>query len=504
MKLDKFLLTLALGWLSVFGTFAQDTATNAPSAEEPAIAVTNVTNAVNEAPEQGDYRRGRDIKVIGRNVELRASESADNVLVIGGSARIRGKVENKVIVIGGDIDVDSDVGNDVVAVFGNVRAGTNAHLHSKVITAPGHAEIEEGAILNDQPIEFDLFGMGSGLQKWLRYCGFLLRPMAPQVGWVWLVALVLALVYFLISCLFRAPVQACVAIMSARPATTFLIGFLTKLLLPLIIGVLAVTGIGLVVAPLVVVALIFGTLVGKTALFEYFGSALGRRFNLQWLQNPGMAFLGGILIVIVLYNIPVIGLITFVLTGIWGLGGAASAAFETLRKEIPRKTSPAPGTISSESAGSDVLGGAPTVATPGGSIPAVEGLGVVASGLDVRAGFMVRILAAILDIILIGIVSYPFRRHPIGMLIGLVYFCVFWMWRGTTIGGLLLNLKVRRMDGQRLSFPVTLVRALAAAFSVFVMFLGFLWIIWDKDKQGWHDKIAGTVVVRVPAGRSLI
>jgi hypothetical protein len=35
-------------------------------------------------------------------------------------------------------------------------------------------------------------------------------------------------------------------------------------------------------------------------------------------------------------------------------------------------------------------------------------------------------------------------------------------------------------------------------------FLGFFWIGWDRDKQGWHDKIAGTVVVRVPKSTSLV
>jgi uncharacterized RDD family membrane protein YckC len=65
-------------------------------------------------------------------------------------------------------------------------------------------------------------------------------------------------------------------------------------------------------------------------------------------------------------------------------------------------------------------------------------------------------------------------------------------------------LKVVRLDGSPLTFAATLVRALAAAFSVVVLFLGFLWIIWDKEKQGWHDRIAGTVVVRLPRGLPLV
>ena len=31
--------------------------------------------------------------------------------------------------------------------------------------------------------------------------------------------------------------------------------------------------------------------------------------------------------------------------------------------------------------------------------------------------------------------------------------------------------------------------------SALILLLGFLWILWDKDRQGWHDKIAGTLVV---------
>jgi len=88
--------------------------------------------------------------------------------------------------------------------------------------------------------------------------------------------------------------------------------------------------------------------------------------------------------------------------------------------------------------------------------------------------------------------------------VALAYFAGMWTWRGTTIGGIVLNLKVVRYDGQPMNFGVGLVRALAAAFSIVVLFLGFLWIAWSRDKQGWHDKIAGTVVIRLPRGTPLL
>jgi uncharacterized RDD family membrane protein YckC len=90
------------------------------------------------------------------------------------------------------------------------------------------------------------------------------------------------------------------------------------------------------------------------------------------------------------------------------------------------------------------------------------------------------------------------------LLVALAYFAGMWAWKGTTVGGIVLNLKVVRLDDQPVTFAVGLVRSLAAALSVVVFFLGFLWIIFDRDKQSWHDKIAGTVVARSPRSLSLV
>ena len=90
------------------------------------------------------------------------------------------------------------------------------------------------------------------------------------------------------------------------------------------------------------------------------------------------------------------------------------------------------------------------------------------------------------------------------LLIALGYSAGMWAWKGTTIGGIVLNLKVVRLDDQPVTFAVALVRGLAAALSFVVVFVGFFWMIWDREKQTWHDKIAGTVVVRQPRGMPLV
>jgi uncharacterized RDD family membrane protein YckC len=110
--------------------------------------------------------------------------------------------------------------------------------------------------------------------------------------------------------------------------------------------------------------------------------------------------------------------------------------------------------------------------------------------------------AAFLDLVLLGVVGAAV--HHWFSLVALAYFAGMWTWKGTTIGGIVLGLKVVRLDGQPLAFTVALVRALAAGFSIIVLFLGFLWIAWDPEKQGWHDRIAGTVVLRLPRGTPLV
>jgi uncharacterized RDD family membrane protein YckC len=129
-----------------------------------------------------------------------------------------------------------------------------------------------------------------------------------------------------------------------------------------------------------------------------------------------------------------------------------------------------------------------------------------------KAGFWERMAAAFLDVVLVSILAGLAHKSLLGflggpllwLLISLAYFAGMWTWKGTTVGGIVLGLKVARLDGQPLIFVVALVRALAAAFSVLILFLGFLWIAWDSDKQGWHDRIAGTVVLRLPRGTPLV
>jgi uncharacterized RDD family membrane protein YckC len=118
-----------------------------------------------------------------------------------------------------------------------------------------------------------------------------------------------------------------------------------------------------------------------------------------------------------------------------------------------------------------------------------------------RAGFWIRMAALLIDIILVGVVT---RAHSVFLPFLAMYGAVLWRLKGSTIGGIIFGLKVVRIDGKPAEWVTMIVRALACFFSLIVVGLGFFWIAFDREKQGWHDKIAGTVVVKLPKGASLV
>jgi uncharacterized RDD family membrane protein YckC len=94
-----------------------------------------------------------------------------------------------------------------------------------------------------------------------------------------------------------------------------------------------------------------------------------------------------------------------------------------------------------------------------------------------------------------------FRMSPaefvVNYLLPAVLVVVFWVRRGATPGKMLFNARIVDADTGAPATPRQLViRYLGYYLSMLPCFLGILWVGWDARKQGWHDKLAGTVVVR--------
>ena len=120
-----------------------------------------------------------------------------------------------------------------------------------------------------------------------------------------------------------------------------------------------------------------------------------------------------------------------------------------------------------------------------------------------HAPFRDRLAAFILDVILVAIAVQLLdldgrSGEQRTFLLLLAYHIGFWTWKGTTVGGIICQVRVVRVDGAPLTFADALVRGLSSIFSLAVLGIGALWILKDPDRQAWHDKIAGTYVVKVP------
>ncbi|KAA8735504.1 RDD family protein [Acinetobacter qingfengensis] len=128
------------------------------------------------------------------------------------------------------------------------------------------------------------------------------------------------------------------------------------------------------------------------------------------------------------------------------------------------------------------------------------------------AGFWIRMGASIIDAIIIMLVTIP-----IGLLLNEDYFTstefnwvdaffqllsaafivYCWVKFAGTPGKRLLKLKVLdAQTGHHLTLGQSILRYLGYIPATLIFCLGLLWVIWDPKKQGWHDKIANTVVVK--------
>ena len=75
------------------------------------------------------------------------------------------------------------------------------------------------------------------------------------------------------------------------------------------------------------------------------------------------------------------------------------------------------------------------------------------------------------------------------------YFSIFWFLTGQTLGNAVMGIRVIRTNGRRIGFLRSLVRLIGYILAFIPLGLGFLWVLGDDRRQGWHDKLSGTYVI---------
>lgn len=511
------------------------------------VSSSPATTATGEGKEQASANRkvsrqnrrvsGNERVSVGSNSTLGEGERADVVVSIFGSSTSAGEVDDAVVsILGGSRVTGGTVGDTVVSILGNTYI--NGHVKGEVVTILGNVELGPNAVVDGElvciggqvtrdaaavvkggtqhvgiagrHINFDSFTI------WISECLLYARPLAwnHHLLWAWCVALAFLGFYALIALIAPAGVVKCVETLEQRPGYSLLSALLALLLTPVAYILLVLTlaiAVGFVLIPLFSLGLFFMAIFGKIVMLAWLGRRFTKLMGNSRLAHPAIGVLIGGLIILGLYTIPIAGFIIYKLLGILGLGVVVYTLILQFKASRPVKPVGPPVVPTSPVAAAGLTGAEvpPPLAESGMTSAAPP---VISAATLSRAGFWVRLGASLLDFILLwivtGVSSMVFHGWltPGGSLpFWFAVYCVaMWATKGTTIGGIICGLKVVRLDDRPIDWGVAAVRGLGGFLSLVVAGLGFIWVAFDDERQSWHDKIAGTTIVKVPKGTSLI
>jgi len=203
-------------------------------------------------------------------------------------------------------------------------------------------------------------------------------------------------------------------------------------------------------------------------------------------------------ICVALGMIPVIGLVVWGMVGIFGLGSITLACLIWIKRQLSAAyanvtTPPAPPPACEPAAG--YSSAPPLAAEP----PIIQ---TVSCPSD-RAEFWPRAGALGLDLAVVGGTLTLIGAMPLFPLVFMGYKAAFLAWRGATVGYIVVGLRCVRVNGEALTWQYAIARTVASILSLLPLGLGFFWAAQDPAHQTWHDKIVGTVVLKIAPLRSV-
>lgn len=495
-----------------------------------------------------DADTGRQVVSIGHDAVLGAGERAsdvvailgssvaagtvtDSVVAVLGSARVTGTVGNSAVAVLGNVYVNGKVSGNVVDVLGTITLGPQAVVNGRVVQVLGSLEKDVGATVAGGIQSVFAFGVGnlSGFPAWVRHCliyGRLLS-LSPEVTWAWGLALAALGFYVLLAALFGNGVARCVRTLETHPGPSILTAIVATLLSPVIYLLLMITVVGIVLIPFVWIGLVCAAFFGKAVALAWIGERCLHHGPTGSSAHGRIVLdvLVGGLIMLALYLIPVVGFAAFALFGLLGFGTVLYTLVLAVNEGRPARAAPAAAFAGAGAAATHMAddayasasmrmdpgpgmrtgSGEDVGADAGGRAGGASATGPVDESTLPRAGFWIRIGALAIDTLLVGVVlGLLHNGFRIELVILAAYGAVMWKLKGTTVGGTVCDLKVVRVDGRPIDWGTAIVRALGCFLSLAIAFLGFVWIALDPQRQAWHDKIAGTLVVRAPKGVPLL
>ena len=497
----------------------------------------------------GNHAHGNDrVSVLGETHVLAEEKIDGGAIGVLGEVIVDGEVAGDAVSVLGETTINGSVNGNVVAVLGDVHLGPKAKITGDVVCVGGEVFRDPGATVTGKIIKKSVAGnkhFGPKFDRWwnesfkpARLLGF-----TPAFDWMWVVTLFLVAFYVVLALVFPGGIRKTGDMLVRRPVAVIISSILTMLALPVLFILLLITVVGIPVALLFLpLAVVCAILFGKAAIYALVGRGLtnGR-------MPEAVSMLAGAFLFVLLYLVPVAGLLLSLLVAFLGFGCVVTAIFTSEKKParpaapvppaappvapaaaapaaplFPGDTAatapsapaaamafaaPAADTVASGPTGEPPVVAAPAPATEPPRVYAVPPVMAAVPPLSAalpRAGFWIRLGALLIDLIVVGVIFGPMGAGAAIPLLLATYGALMWKFKGTTIGGIVCGLQVVRIDDRPIDWATAVVRALGCFVSLAVAGLGFVWVAFDDGKQSWHDKIAGTTVVIAPKGTSLV
>lgn len=450
----------------------------------------------------------RPVVRIAQDYVLAAGEIVSDVRVVFGNATIDGQVDGDVVVVFGAarLGPSAVIDGSLVVIGGGATADATSSLRRDLVVVGGTLEAAGSFTPGGEYVVIGspwLGGVLSGVVPWITRGLIWGRLIVPDLPWVWTLVGVFFLLYLALNVVFDRAVGASADVAAARPLSMFMTGLLVLLLSLPAMAIVAASVIGLALVPVIICALIVVGLVGKAAVLRAIGRSIIRTDAEETRPRAIAAFAIGFALLTLAYMVPIVGFITWALTTVIGFGAATATFRGMLRKERP-VTAASVEPMERVEPVEPMVPVVPVVPVvpDAPAIPVATAAPVYASlAAYPKATFLDRVAAFAIDVILVAIICELLgwnRYEGTYPMVLLGYHIAFWVWRGTTLGGIVCSLRVVRTTGEELRPADAIIRGLTSILSLAALGIGCFWMLWDPQHQTWHDKIAGTFVVKVP------
>ncbi len=470
------------------GTPPDEATSTENDSEEESVPAAKPSIRTHRSSHQGDDQ----VVVLGDNHVLATQKVTGSAVAVAGNLLVDGAVSGDAVAVLGSNTVNGSVKGSVVAVLGDLTLGPKAEVGGDAVCVGGMVHRDPGAVVggnvvNNIGTHHHFFRVMSPLKE--IFIG------GPFSRWAWIANILILAFYAVVALVFPGGIRRVGSTLLERPGMSILASFLAILCLPVLFVLLLVTIIGIPIAlillPVCVVVLM---MFGKASFYALVGRLVSRD-----RLHPSIAVLVGGLICLVFFIIPIAGLLLSLTLSLLMMGCGIVALLSAARKPAtpaPVPTAPPPSAAPLAAPASPVAAAVPVEPPPlAPAAPAVAAVPEPAAASLERAGFWIRTAALAIDGVLLAIIICPIASQLYLPALA-AYAAIMWKIRGSTIGGIVCGLKVVRLDDRALDWPTAIVRALGCFLSLFALCLGFVWVAFDRERQSWHDKIAGTVVVR--------